>query len=635
MPRHALIACVWVVGLLTVSTDGQQGGGQPAGEQKQGGGQPATTQAPPAGEQQADDQNQPRPPTFRSGTNLVRVDVSVMDKDGRPVRTLTADDFELRENGEVQSISSFKLVDANGQPTDDLSLPIRSPQHAATEAARDDVRVFVIFWDEYHIDQFGSAVRARDQLTHFVLEAFGPTDLVALMDQLTPVDALRFSRDRRALADQVHQLRGRRGIYVPTRSAIEEAHLRNGQDVERIRAQVTTTALKSVIMHLGTLRQGRKAVVFIGESLGRLGQDTIRVVSDLIRTANDNNTAVYTVDPRGLQAGGVGLGGVSQMLASLADSTGAEAIVSNDFNAALRKVVVTSSAFYLLGYSPKDAQLDGKFREIKVKVKQGGVQVRARNGYWAPRGADLDRARAVALAAALPSSVSKAFKELTPDNSRRPADFWIGLAPASAEASSVSIAWTPRPGIEGRAAAASVVAKATNGSQTLFEGLLKDGRGSFTSPAGTVQLDFTIQDSAGEMIDREQRTVTVPDLAKTTLALTTPVLSRARSAAEFRSLMAGPEPLPFAGRDFSRSDRLLLRVVPYGTASADAEVTAQLVGPRGTTLAELPIHAEGEGGGFRLDLPLSSLATGQFLIAIAARTTADRVETLVPLRISR
>jgi VWFA-related protein len=557
-----------------------------------------------------------------------------MDKDGRPVRTLTADDFELRENGELQSISSFKLVDANGQPTDDLSLPIRSPQHAATEAARDDVRVFVIFWDEYHIDQFGSAVRARDQLTRFVLEAFGPTDLVALMDQLTPVDALRFTRDRRALADQVHQLRGRRGLYVPTRSAIEEAHLRNGQDVERIRAQVTTTALKSVIMHLGTLRQGRKAVVFVSESLGRLGQDTIRVVSDLIRTANDNNTAVYTVDPRGLLAGGAGFGGVSQMLASLADATGAEAIVSNDFNAALRKVVATSSAFYLLGYSPKDAQLDGKFREIKVKVKQGGVQVRARNGYWAPRGADLERARAVALAASLPSSVAKAFKELTPDNSRRPAEFWIGVSP-TADACAVSIAWAPRPGIEGRAAAGSVLVTATSGTEKLFEGVLKDNTGTFKAPAGPVQLDFTIRDSAGEMIDREQRTVTVPDLAKTTLALTTPVVSRARSAAEFRTLMAVPEPAPFAGRDFTRSDRLLVRVAAYGTASAEAEVTAQLVGPRGTTLAELPIQADGESGGFRLDLPLSSLATGEFLIAIGARTSADRIETLVPLRISR
>ena len=275
MPRRSWLACVWIVGLLTIAVRAQQ-----AGDQEQ------------------------RPPTFRSGTNLVRVDVSVLDKDGKPVRTLNADDFELRENGELQAITSFKLVDANGQPTDDLSLPIRSPQHAATEAARDDVRMFVIFWDEYHIDQFGSAVRAREQLTNFVLEAFGPTDLVALMDQLTPVSALRFTRDRRELANQVHNLRGRRGLYVPARSAIEEAHLRNGQDVERIRSQVTATALKSTVMHLGTMRQGRKAVVFVSETLGRLGQDGIRVLSDLIRTANDNNTAIYTVDPRGLQAGG-------------------------------------------------------------------------------------------------------------------------------------------------------------------------------------------------------------------------------------------------------------------------------------------------------------------------------------------
>src|SRR5215216_4560887 len=122
MPRRSWIACVWIVGLLTVLVRAQQ-----TGDQEQ------------------------RPPTFRSGTNVVRVDVSVMDKDGKPVRNLTPEDFELRENGAVQAISSFKLVDATGEPTDDLSLPIRSPQHAATEAARDDVRMFVIFWDEYHI----------------------------------------------------------------------------------------------------------------------------------------------------------------------------------------------------------------------------------------------------------------------------------------------------------------------------------------------------------------------------------------------------------------------------------------------------------------------------------------------------
>jgi VWFA-related protein len=585
--------------------------------------------------QQAGDQEPQRPPTFRTGTNLVRVDVSVLDKDGRPVRNLAAEDFELRENGEMQSISSFKLVEANGEPTDDLSLPIRSPQHAATEAARDDVRLFVIFWDEYHIDQFGSAVRAREQLTNFVLEAFGPTDLVALMDQLTPISALRFTRDRRDLANQVHNLRGRRGLYIPARSAVEEAHLRNGQDVERIRSQVTATALKSTIMHLGTLRPGRKAVIFVSETLGRLGQDGIRVLSDLIRTANDNNTAVYTVDPRGLQAGGGGFGGASPLLASLADATGADAIVSNDFNHALRRVVLTSSSFYLLGYSPSDSQLDGKFREIKVRVKQGGLQVRARNGYWAPRGADLDRARAVALAAALPSPVAKAFKELTPDNSRRPAEFWVGVVPGADNTSKVNLVWTPRPGIEGRAAAGGVLVSAKNGGTSLFEGPVKETGVSFLSPPGTVQLDLTIQDSSGDMIDREQRTITVPDVQKTTLALTTPILSRARSSAEFRNLSSAAEPLAFAGRDFTRADRLIVRVAAYGSASSNAEVTAQLVGPRGTTLAELPIHSEGEGAGFRLDLPLSSLATGEFIIAIAARTPAERVEAMVPLRISR
>ena len=613
MARRLLLACVWIVGLLTVLAHGQQGG-----EQSQ--------------------EQEPRPPVFRTGTELVRVDVSVIDRHGAPVRSLTAEDFELRENGEPQAITSFRLVEATGEPTDDLSLPIRSVHHAATEAARDDVRVFLIFWDEYHIEQFSSAMRAREQLMRFVLDAFGPTDLVGLMDQLTPMSALRFTRDRRALADAVHVLKGRRGVYVPTRSAIEDAHLRNAQDVERIRGQVTATALKSAIMHLGNIRQGRKAIIFVSESLGRLGQDGARVVSDLIRTANDNNTAVYTVDPRGLQAGaGAGFMGMSSLLTALADSTGAEPIVSNDIASSLRRVVSHASAFYLIGYAPTDAQLDGKFREIKVRVKQPGVEVRARNGYWAPRAAEVERARALALAASLPSPISQALRELTPDNSRRTADFWVGFSPATdlREGVEVSVAWAPRPELEGRPAAASVSIAASAGDEMLFQGPVDDDGVTFTTPPGMLELDLTMHDETGEVVDRERRELQVDDPRNKPLALTTPIVSRARNAAEFRSLSTQPSPAPFAGRDFSRTDRLLVRGFAYGAGASDARITAQLVGPRGSTLADLPLRTAGAANAYELDLPLTSLATGEFLIAIAARTPSEHVEMLVPLRIRR
>jgi len=107
---------------------------------------PVLVTQPPAGQ---------RPqPTFRAGTNVVRVDVTVLDKSGRPLTDLTRDDFTVAEDGVRQTVDAFRLVESNGQPTDDLSLPIRSREHAYAEAARDDVRVFVIFWDEYHIEQF-------------------------------------------------------------------------------------------------------------------------------------------------------------------------------------------------------------------------------------------------------------------------------------------------------------------------------------------------------------------------------------------------------------------------------------------------------------------------------------------------
>jgi hypothetical protein len=131
-------------------------------------------------------QSPQQPTPFRSGTNVVRIDATVVDRSGRPVSSLTAGDFEVWEDGVRQSITSFQSLSNTGQPSDDRSLAIRSPQHAAAEAARDDVRVFLIFWDEYHIGRFESTLKAKAALSAVMMTAFGPTDLVAIMDPLTP-----------------------------------------------------------------------------------------------------------------------------------------------------------------------------------------------------------------------------------------------------------------------------------------------------------------------------------------------------------------------------------------------------------------------------------------------------------------
>ena len=574
----------------------------------------------------------PQQAPFRTGTNLVRVDVNVTDRRGEPVKDLKAEDFEVREDGVAQPITSFKLLEANGQPTDDLSLPIRSPEHAAAEAARDDVRVFLIFWDEYHIEQFVPSLRAREQLTKFVLEAFGPTDLVAFMDPLTTLDSIRFTRDRRALANHVHGLKGRRGVYIPPRSVMEEAHLQNGRDIEPLRAQITASAVKAALLHLGSLREGRKTLILISETLGPLREETTRILSDLTRTANDTNTAVVTVDPRGLQVGRGPGARPSDVLLALASGSGADPITTNDLDTPLRRVVRQASAYYLLGYDAGNSPMDGRFHQIKVRVKREGLEVRARSGFWAPRAGDVARGRAAAAAATPPPEVTRAFADLPAANVRRALDLWIGVAPGLEGGGDVTIAWMPRAAIGSRTAQ-SVDAVATAGSLPVFSGPI-DARGqTFSAPSGRLTVNVSVRDANGEIIDREVRTVVVPQPASATLALSTPVMFRARNPIELRAFGEEASPPVYAAREFDRTDRLRVRVTLYGTASEDAVVSARLLGTRGAALSPLPVQPSGARGIYQVDLTASSIARGEFVIAIQAEKGTERVETLVPFRI--
>ncbi|MGH9411825.1 MAG: VWA domain-containing protein [Vicinamibacterales bacterium] len=576
---------------------------------------------------------QQQPPVFRAGANLVRVDVAVFDHRGNPVTDLTKADFQVTEDNVPQTVQTVKLIEATGAaPNDDTWLPIRSRENAAEEASRDDIRVFVIFWDEYHIEQFQPAIRARQALTAFARTAFGPTDLVALMDQLTLTDDIRFSRDRSELADAIHQLKGRQGVYVPPRSAVEEAQMSDSRDVEVVRSQVTASALEATIAYLGSIKEGRKSILLVSETIGRVGptaMDTDQWLQKAIALANTNNTTIYVLDPRGMEINSR----PSFALQSLAENTGGRMFASNFPEASLHDIVKDASAYYLLGYSSSQNPADGKYHRIHVKVDRPGVDVKARAGYIAPSLAEAETARTAGRHGP-PAEISKAIETLTdtPDMAVS-GDLWAGAAPGPDGAPRVTIAWTPREASTGKAPAFGTVRATGPDGRVYFDGPIAPGGVSFAATPGAFDIFRQTSDTDTTTGERQDIALAVPDFAAASLSMSSPVVYCARTAFEFKALRDNPNPVPFAGRQFNRSDRVLVRFGLFGADAASATVTATLVNGAGAKLASLPVTAAGDRR-YQLDLPIGSIAQGEYVIAIEAVHGADRVKALLPIHVA-
>jgi VWFA-related protein len=582
---------------------------------------------------------QPPRPTFRGGTNLVRVDAAVTDDRGQPVLDLTQKEFELIEDGQPQTIESFKLVQLNGEqdPGDEESLPIRSDEHGRAEAARDDVRVFAIFLDDYHVARQAETIRAQNALTDFVKTMLGPRDLVAVMDPLTPLDALRFTRDRDALAMRIRAFDGRRGVYLPPRSAAEEEQLARAQNIERVRTEVTLSALKALVTHLGSIRESRKAVIFLSGGFG-LGRDMWNDLAEVYTAANQANTAIYPLDPGWLGSrNSMGL----DVLRTLADNSGGRAIVNqNRFDRALEQIVRDASAYYLLGYTSTHAANDGKFREIKVRVTRRGLDVRARKGYWALTAEEARRSEIVTPPP--PTDIAQAFAALAVSRSGRPIDSRFEVTRGGTGLMRLGFVWEIRAqrdaAAASRAATVHVTAYDADGHERFQGDAPAAGADvaplAFELPPGPAKVKIDALNQDGESIDVEMRDIAVPDLWTPAASLSSPRVVRARDGRQFQILAADADAPGSAGREFRRTDRLLVRFSAYAGARDEVKVTARLVTKTGATLVPLPVAPFTPGGvTHQIDLPLANLAPGDFVLRIEATAGGATAVELVPLRV--
>lgn len=121
----------------------------------------------------------PQQPTFRSGTNLVLVDVYPM-KDGRIVENLEPTDFEILEDGKPQKVENFQFIKVEGR-TPEAERRDPNTQEEGNELAADPKnRVFVVFLDQLGVSVEG-AYRARRPLVEMLNRVMAPNDLFGVM----------------------------------------------------------------------------------------------------------------------------------------------------------------------------------------------------------------------------------------------------------------------------------------------------------------------------------------------------------------------------------------------------------------------------------------------------------------------
>ena len=351
----------------------------------------------------------------------------------------------------------------------------------------------------------------------------------------------------------------------------------------------------------------------------------------------------------------------------VADNTDGRAIVNrNDLGTGMKQIMRDASGYYLIGYTSAAAPTDGKFHNIDVRVKRPGVEVRSRKGYWAYTVEDVAKASAPPKEGP-PPAVSNALSAIAePASAARAARFWIGTERGQNGQSRLTFVWEPigGSGADRRgsdiAARVSLTATAEDG-RPLFRGRVPNADAapasdsaspplgvpanaptapavtagastSFDVPPGSIELRMIVESERGQVIDSTTRTLTVPDFTKTQVSIGTPKVFRARTAREFVQARNNPAAVPTVSRDFSRTERLLIRFDAYANGGGTPEVTAKLLNRAGQRMSDIPVQAAA-GQPFQIDFILAPLAAAEYILEIDAKSADNTAQQMIGFKV--
>jgi VWFA-related protein len=358
-----------------------------------------------------------QPPVFEASVDIVAVDVSVVDAQGRPVLGLAPEDFTLEVDGRPRPVVSAEYVGRELEP----SAPRPRPAHYSTNEGVAAGRLVLVLVDRGSIGR-GGVRRVQDAADRF-LSTLAPADRVGLASMPGPPPSVEFTEDHAKVRQALKQVVGlateagrarvplavavayaegidrmRWDLFVTPQCADEPTD--NQRELCERELEVEATQVyqsyqeraRSSLAHMRAafdgLRgiEGPKTVVLLTEGLGgEIGAE----LKDLAQKAGEAQVTLFVLlldapgmnmaadrptpvsrEDRELETGSI------YGLASLARGTVLR--VSGSADQPFQRIARELMGYYLVGFTPEPGDRDGKSHRITARVARERATVRAR-----------------------------------------------------------------------------------------------------------------------------------------------------------------------------------------------------------------------------------------------------------------
>lgn len=281
-------------------------------------------------------------PAFRSGVDLVNFGVTVTDRKGNLVTTLTASDFEVFEDGRKQAVKYFAVggsrEDGGGAGTGELHLGVLFDISGSMEEDIELARRAAIKFLNTLTDAIDITVVHFD--TEVRIARYGQNDFPRLVERI-----------RSGKPDGYTALYDALGVYLDNASS----------------------------------EKGRKILVLYTDGVDNNSNITVTEVYTLLKASD---VTVYTIGflehlPTSMRFT------MRMILQQIAEMTGGQFFLPSsmkELEAAYKKVKAEIAAQYSLGYLSTNERTDGAWRKVEIKLARPDLRplrVRTRNGYFA------------------------------------------------------------------------------------------------------------------------------------------------------------------------------------------------------------------------------------------------------------